>query len=137
MTQFALPVQQAIYNRLTTASISANVYDDAPDLPAGMPFDKFPYITIGEDTYLPFSDDTDIGGNVTIYLHIWSRYAGKQETKEIMQEIDLALNRQSATLVAAGYRFTDCIFEYGSVSDNNDGETRHGILRYRITIYKE
>jgi hypothetical protein len=137
MSQFATPLQQAIYSRLTAASISATIYDDVPDLPAGMPLANFPYVAIGEDTFLPWSTDDTIGNNATIYLHVWSRYAGKKEVKIIMGEIDVALNRQSAALSATGYRFIDCLPEYASVRDTNDGETRHGILRYRVTIQKE
>jgi hypothetical protein len=137
MTTFALPLQTAIYNRLTTVGLSANVYDDAPDLPAGMPLDSFPYVTIGEDTFVPWDTDDQLGTNATIYLHVWSRYAGKRECKLIMQEIDDALNRQSAELSASGYRFIDCLLEYANVIDGTDGETRHGIIRYRVTIQKE
>jgi len=137
MTVFASPLQQAVFNRLTSVGISANVYDDAPDLPAGMPYDSFPYVTIGEDTILPWSADDFVGADATIYIHIWSRYAGKKEIKEIMAEIDDALNRQSASLSASGFRFVDCLFEFASIGDRSDGETRHGVLRYRVTITKE
>lgn len=137
MTVFALPLQQAVFNRLTTAGISANVFDDTPDLPAGMPNDSFPYITIGEDTFTPWDTDDRRGVYATIYLHVWSRYQGKKEVKEIMQEIDNALNRQASTLSAVGYSFLDCLLEYSNISDNTDGETRHGIIRYRVTIQKD
>ena len=137
MTTFALPLQTAIYSLLTTAGLSATVFDDVPDLPAGMPTSSFPYIVIGEDSFVPWDTDDRRGVRASLYLHIWSRYNGKLEVKTIMQEIDDALNRQASSLSAAGYSFIDCTLEYANVIDHSDGETRHGVLRYRVTMQKD
>lgn len=137
MTQFAIPLQEAVYTLLTNSALSANVFDDVPDLPAGMPHDSFPYIVLGDDTFLPDDADDILGTDATIYLHIWSRYEGSKEVKEIMSEIDVVLNRQEPSLIASGFKFVNCLLEYSSISTNNDGETRHGIIRYRVTIHKE
>lgn len=137
MTTFALPLQTAIYNRLTTGSISANVFDSTPNLPAGMPFDSFPYVTIGEDHFTPNDTDDKRGVRASVYLHIWSRYDGKKECKEIMKEIDDLLNRQAGSLSATGYRFIDVILEFSNIIDETDGETVHGVLRYRATIRED
>ena len=137
MTIFATPLQQAVFNRLTAGPISANVFDSTPNLPAGMPFDSFPYVAIGEDQFLPWDTDDRRGTRSTIYLHIWSRYNGKKETKEIMGEIDDLLNRQAASLSATGFSFIDCLLEFANIIDETDGETVHGVLRYRVTIQKD
>lgn len=145
MSQFLNPVQQALFTRLSgnvVASVNGSpavipVYDDVPDLPAKMPSVNFPYIVIGEDYGVPWDTDSVIGNEVVITLHTWSRADGKKELKSIMGAIDLLLHRQPATLSAAGYNFVDCFFEFAQVLDQNDGKTRQGICRYRITLEKE
>ncbi len=137
MSTFDLPVQQALYTRLAAQVSSATVYDDVPGLPEGMPNDKFPYIAIGEDFTGPWDTDDTLGSQVSATLHIWSRYEGKKETKEIMQEIYTALHRQAANLSATGYRFVDCLFDFSDIIDENDGNTRHGVCRYIITVEQE
>lgn len=136
MSIFATPVQSALYARLS-AVLSTTVYDDVPDLPAKLPDSEFPYVVIGEDLLSPWDTDDTLGGSVLATLHVWSRYSGKKELKEIMDAIYDALNRQADNLSASGFRFVDCIFEFAQVLDQSDGKTRQGICRYRITIEKE
>jgi hypothetical protein len=136
MSIFATPIQSAVYNRLS-AELSTTVYDDVPDLPAKLPDENFPYIVIGEDLLSTWDTDDTLGGSVLTTLHVWSRYNGKKELKEIMAAIYTALNRQAPALSASGFRFVDCLFEFAQILDQSDGKTRQGICRYRITIEKE
>lgn len=136
MSTFLLPVQTAIYTRLNS-ELSTNIFDDVEGLPEGKPDEDFPYIVVGEDTSLAWDTDDTLGATVTVTLHVWSRYEGKKEVKEIMQSIYDALNRQSSNLSASGYRFVDCLFEFSDVIDENDGATRHGVCRYLVTVEKE
>ena len=137
MSQFLTPVQQAVYTRLAAQISSATVYDDVPDMTEGLPAADFPYIVIGNDTEVAWDTDDTLGGNCTITLHAFSQYQGKKEAKEIMAAIDVALHRQAVNLSATGFRFVDCLREYSEVFDEDDGATRHGVCRYRITIEKE
>lgn len=136
MSEFSLPVQTAIYNRLS-AELATNIYDDVPDLPEGMPEDDFPYIVIGDDTHQAWDRDDTVGARVTVTLHVYSRYSGMLQIKTIVQNIYTALNRQSANLSASGYNFVDCLFEYSDFRELRDGKTRHAVCRYRILIEKE
>lgn len=126
---FATVAQQAIFTALS-GHISAAVYDDAPDLPAGMPSEAFPYVVIGDDTVEPWDTDDTLGAEVTVTLHIWSRGAGMKQAKAIAGEIYTILHR--ASLSASGYRFTDCLHETDLFL--REAHMRHGVARYRLTI---
>jgi len=137
MSAFLSPVQLAIYNRLVVELSSINIFDDVPGLPEGKPEEDFPYIVIGDDTAAPWDTDDVLGSHVFATLHIWSRYEGKKEVKEIMADCYDALNRQASNLVAAGFRFSDCLLDFADVFDENDGVTRHGVCRFKLTVEKE
>ena len=137
MSVFLTPIQTAVYNRLVSQISSAQIFDDVPGLPEGKPDTDFPYIVIGEDTAAPNDTDDTLGSHLFITLHVWSRYEGKKEAKAIMADLYNALNRQASNLVAVGFRFTDCLFDFAEVFDENDGATRHGVCRYKLTVEKE
>jgi hypothetical protein len=137
MSQLLTPVQTAVYTRLTAEISSATIYDDVPGLAEGQPTANFPFVVIGQDYVTAWDDDDQLGGNVFVQLHVWSRYQGKAEAKAIMADIDVALNRQHANLSATGYVFLDCLLDYSSIFDESDGVTRHGVCRYRLTVQKE
>lgn len=119
-----LDLQKAIYDALTTAlSGVAGVYDRPPSGVA------FPYVLIGDDTG---RDDgaTEVDlADLTLTLHIFSRYRGRKEVKEIRGLIYNALHQQSLpldtwSLVTLRQDFTDTYTE-------GDGLTEHGVVRYR------
>ena len=136
MSEFSNPLQVAVFNRLEAALPSRRIYDDPPNQPDGMPENLFPYVTIGHDTITPFDTDGSIGASATITLHVWSRKNGKKQAKQILGELYSALNRQAVSLSAAGYHFVDSLFEFSEVLEEVDGKTRHGIIRFRITMEK-
>ena len=137
MSEFLNPVQSAIFTRLSAQVTSATIYDDVPDLPEGKPDENYPYVVIGEDVANPWDTDNSTGNEIRVNLHVFSYYQGKKQTKTILGEIYTALHRQAANLSATGYTFTDCLFDFAEVNDNDDGAIRHGVCRYRVTIEKE
>lgn len=141
MSRFLTPVQQAIYTRLNSVVVplgtATAIYDDVPSLPEGMPDADFPYIVIGDTAISEWDTDDVLGASVIATIHVWSRYRGLKETKLIMSQIDTALHRASVIMIAAGYRFVDCLHESSSVFTDPDGITRHGICRYHITVEQE
>lgn len=137
MSEFLNPVQAAIFTRLSAAVSSAAIYDDVPDMRDGQPDDLYPYVVIGEDVSTAWDTDNSTGSTVLITLHVFSRYQGKKQAKTIMAEIYTALHRQAANLSATGYDFIDCLLDFSQVLDEDDGATRHGVCRYRVTIEKE
>jgi hypothetical protein len=137
VSEFLNPLQLAVYNRLVAQLPTINIYDDSPGQPDGKPAVNFPYIVLGDDTGVPWDTDDVLGTEATITLHVWSRYRGKKECKTLLGLIYTALHRQAANLSATGYTFVDCLFEFSTVMDQNDGITRHGVCRYRLLIEKE
>lgn len=125
-------VQQAIFDALTGAAAltallgdgAAGVYDDVPENAT------FPYVTIGETFLSPFDTKTEIGVEHVVVLHIWSRYEGAKECKQIMTAIYDALNR--AALSVSGQTVVDSRFTFAQTMRDPDGETRHGIQRFTV-----
>lgn len=136
MSEFSVPLQQAVYNRLVAALPGYRIYDDPPNQPDGIADADFPYITVGEDTVQAWDTDGSLGANCTVVLHVWSRKNGKKEAKTILGLLYTALNRQAANLTAAGYTFIDALHESSEVVEEVDGKTRHGIIRFRLTMEK-
>lgn len=131
MADFANVAQQIIFDALD-GNITGGLYDDAPYLPEGAPREDFPYTVLGDDTLVAWDTDDTIGTDVTVTLHVWSRYGGSKECKTIMGEIYTLLHR--ATLTKSGYHVVDCLCEFQEVFTEADGETRHGVMRFRLTL---
>lgn len=129
MTAFALTVQKAIYDKLST-DLAVPVYDDVPQCSS-----SFPYVTIGEDSLTYNDTDTDRSVNVSITIHTWSRKRGRFEVKTIQSQIYDSLHY--ADLVQTGYNFV-IITEQDSTSLlDADGRTRHGVQTFNLIIEED
>jgi hypothetical protein len=127
--QFAL--QSAIYSALDvsaiTSTLSCGVYDEVVE------GNSYPFITLGEETAIDYSTNNLVGAETTINVHIWSRYKGSKETKEIMDKIHELLHDVSLTVT--GVNLINLRFEYSDIMRDPDGITRHGVMRFRaITL---
>jgi hypothetical protein len=126
------PLQVAIRSLLTNDSELMDkingVYDDVPKQA------KFPYVTIGEVTSIPFRTLSGFGEECTVTLHIWSRYKGIKEAAEILDH----LNRILADTVfdISGYEMVGCYYEFSETLRDPDGDTRHIPVRYRVQLSK-
>ena len=65
-------------------------------------------------------------------IHVWSRYRGKKEAKQIQGEIYDALTRQELTV--EDHDLVTIEFEYSDVVLDPDGQTRHGVQRFRAVV---
>jgi hypothetical protein len=125
-----LSLQTGMYNRLSNDTgllvKVKGVFDAVPE------DQEFPYITLGEDTASDWSTKTGRGEELTHTLHVWSRYDGKKEAKEIMALILQALEQP---LSLEGGFFVDVTkVELMEVFTDPDGITRHGVMRLRFNI---
>lgn len=128
------PLQQSIYSRLSTdidlmAKITG-VFDDVPD------GQVFPYVTLGEDTVTDWSTKTNYGEELTHTLHVWSRYKGKKEVKEIMSLILQSITSEPLAL-AGGFFVNMAQVEFMEVFTDPDGITKHGVMRFRFNITQQ
>lgn len=118
-------IQAAIFAKLNTA-LTVPVFDNVPQKTA------YPYVVIGDDTSVPFDTDDSLGTEATITIHVWSQYRGRKQVKEIMQQIYDALHRGNVAVSDALLIESQAEFEQTIVE--SDGLTRHGIIRFRLTI---
>lgn len=126
------PLQTAVYARLTAdatlMALVTKVGDNIPDEQA------YPYVVIGEETEVPEDTMGRTGRNLTITLHIWSRYPGMKEVKEIKSRLDDLLDRWSPTVT--GWNATELLFDFFDTLRDPDGITRHGVVSYRIHAHE-
>jgi hypothetical protein len=117
-------LQKAIFGRLAT--ISCPVHDAVPQS------SSFPYVTIGEDTATDWSSKTTNGQETTVTLHVWSRYNGYAEAKQIGGEV---IELMTVTpLVMTGFKADTAKLDMQEYFVDSDGVTRHGIIRFRLFI---
>lgn len=125
-----LQVQKAIYDTLSGDSTLSNliegVFDYVPERTS------FPYVTIGDDDFNESGGHTFDGVNASVTIHSWSRYRGRKEVKEIMARIYTLLHK--ASLTVTGYNLVFCIFDFAETIQDPDGETYHGVQRFRMFV---
>lgn len=99
------------------------LYEDAPQSA------PFPYLTIGQTTDRDWATGESKAGEHTVTLHVWSRVGGRQRTQEIMEHVRSALSRTPITI--AGIQKVQLQHEFSEARHDEDGETFHGIVRYK------
>ena len=129
MASSGFALQKALYMTLSSdtgvvaALGGARVYDDVPSRT------EFPYVTFGQSTARDWSTGTEPGREHTVTLHVWSRARGRKQTDEIMAAAEAALH--DAALVLDGHRLINLRHEFSDARREPDGETYHGVARYR------
>lgn len=122
-------LQKTIYSALTadaalTALLSGQkIYDDVPQ---GTPF---PYITLGESSVRDWSTGSEDGDEHVLTMHVWSRAKGRQQVHQIMDALHGTLD--DAELSLNGHTLINLRHELSEARREADGETYHGIVRYR------
>jgi len=117
-------IQAALFEQLST--LGYPVWDHVPQGSA------FPYIVIGEDTSNQWDTDDSVGTDATCTIHVWSRERGKREVKLIMDAIYERLHRSEFAIV--GGSLIECQGEFAESFLDPDGLTRHGVIRFRLTV---
>ena len=129
MASASLALQQAIHAALTGSTTlvallgGAKVYDDVPQRTA------YPYVTIGQSIARDWSTASDAGHEHILTFHVWSDAAGRKAIHEIAAAVHAALHDQPLTL--SGHRLVNLRHEFSETRRDSDGETYHGITRYR------
>jgi hypothetical protein len=120
-----LQIQKAVYTALV-AALDVPVFDNVPQN------SPYPYVVVGDDTAVPWDTDDSLGTEATVTVHAWSQYRGRAEAKELLQQIYTALHRQDIAVENAVT--IESIAEFQQTIVESDGLTRHGIIRFRITV---
>jgi hypothetical protein len=122
-------LQTAIYSRLVS-ELSVPVYDAVPQAVDAGDNSAFPYVTVGDDSSTEFDTDTSIGFDTDCTIHVWSRYRGRREVKQIQKAIYDALHLHDLTVT--GYHTVMVLFQSADSFMDADGITRHGVSIFRI-----
>lgn len=129
-TTGAVAIQKAVYDALsadvTLAAKISGVFDFVPAPTV------FPYVSIGEATVTPFDSETFNGTDNDLYVHTWTQGAGRKLAKEIMDDIYRILH--NANLVITGFCAVLCRFTFMETMIDPDGQSYHGIQRFRLII---
>ncbi len=127
----AWELQKAVYQvliadgPLNTLLGAPNVFDDVPR------DSVFPYVTFGQSLERDWSTATEDGNEHIVTMHVWSRENGRREVFEVMKAVRDALHDQALALT--GYALINLRHEFSDARREPDGETYHGIVRYRAT----
>ena len=89
----------------------------------------FPYVTFGITSDRDWSTGSEPGSEHIVSLHVWSRAAGRHEAAAVLDAIAIALHDASPPLT--GYRLVNLRREFSEVRRDPDGETWHGLVRFR------
>ncbi len=122
-------LQSAIYQTLSnSAALTAalgglRIYDDPPQSA------PYPFITLGQSAIYDWSTGTEDGAEHLLTLHVWSRAGGKKQAYEILELIKSLLHDQALSL--DGQALVNLRYQFSETRQDPDGETYHGIARYR------
>lgn len=133
MGTHAFDLQKAIFSTLESASITdyggAAITGIFDDLPEGT---DYPYVVIGEDTAVDDSSKDKTIFEHTLTIHVWSQYRGRRDIKVIMEQVHDALHNVDISI--AGASLCNLRQEFQTTLLENDGITRHGVMRFRAVV---
>ena len=133
MALYSFELQKSLFSRLNGGSIVdendqaiTGVFDDVPEGTA------YPYVVIGEETAPNIGTKDKDMHEYTQTIHVWSQYRGMRDVKEIMEQIytllnDFAISVSGASAITLRHEFQTVLLE-------DDGITRHGIMRFRVVV---
>lgn len=130
----SVELQKAIFVKLSASTelsdiIGTRLLDHVPDN-----YDVFPFVTIGEDVLTNWDDDTQNGFDVSVTIHVWSRYPGRKETKEIQGIIYSQLHQQDLTITGYNHVLTNQTNQTTTLDP--DGKTYHGVQELNVLLHE-
>lgn len=108
---------------------AASIFDAVPEKAV------YPYVVIGDDTGRDWSTKDASGLEIDVTIHAWSRYRGRKEAKQILEQVHEALHEAALALtghVSVLMRFDD----FTTVFLDGDGLTRHGVSRFKALTHQ-
>jgi hypothetical protein len=125
-------VQEAVYGTLVSDATLVNLV-----VRIGDTIDQNtqpPYITIGESTAVPDDLLVETGSTETITIQVWMLSQKMRELKLIMERIYFLLHRKRVDI--DGVPVVACVCENSQTIREADGETRRGIMRFRVQTFQ-
>ena len=116
-------LQTAIFSALTAAPpIGAAVYDRVPENA------PYPQIEILGGMSRAWRFSAIWGEQITVEIHIWSRYDGYKEARNLLAAVRQRLDEQDLPMNGVG--LVDIQYLNEDLMLDVDNMTRHGILRF-------
>ena len=118
-------VYQALAGSLDLITLlgGVRVYEHAPQSA------PYPFITLGQSVIRDWSTGTEDSAEHNLTLHVWSRTGGKKQVLEIIEAIKDVLHDQPLPL--PDHHLINLRHEFSEARLDPDGDTFHGVLRYR------
>ena len=130
MALHSFPLQEAIFSRLngdsTLGDLITGVFDGVPDDTA------LPVVVIGPSTTSDDGSKTLDARDYIFNVDVFSDYRGMKEAKNILQRVYTLLHEVDVSV--SGANLIDLRCEFSSEVLENDGVTRHGVMRFRAFI---
>ena len=130
MAYHGFALQEALYSRLnedsTLGALVTGVFDAVPDDTA------LPIAVIGPSTSTDDATKTLDARDYVFNVDVWSNYRGMKETKNIVKQVYSLLHDSALTVAGASMVNLRCEFTTELREDN--GVTRHGVMRFRAFI---
>lgn len=132
-----LDVQRGVYEVLGAdqdlisilAAGADGIYDHVPQN------SDFPYVVLGEARAAAFDSMDSSGMDQVISLRVFSRYKGMKEVKDAMSAIYAALH--DTDIQIDNHSLVLLRFEAGETRLEGDGQTRQGVMRFRIVTEEQ
>lgn len=127
MASAGAALQTAIYSVLTAAPpIGAAVYDKVPENAA------YPQIELAGNMSRAWRFTKVWGEQVTVEIHVWSRYDGYKEARLLLDAVRSRLDEQD--LPMNGALLVDIQYLNEDLMLDADNMTRHGIVRFNAFV---
>lgn len=130
MSLHSFALQEKIYSTLnddgTLGGLITGVFDSVPD------GTSLPVVVIGQQSSSDNGSKTLDGRDYLFNIDVFSDYRGMKELKNIQKEIYRLLHESS--LSVSGASFVDCRCEFTQDILEDDGITRHGVMRFRAFV---
>lgn len=94
---------------------------------------KFPIVTIGECYVNDYSTDSFNGEDISQEIHVWSKYRGRKECKELMSLVLEVIFNELKEL-EDGFEIDIIQREGLEVYNDPDVDVQHGVIKIRLMI---
>ena len=130
MALHSFALQERIYSTLNADSTLGGLVNGIFDsLPEGQ---TLPVVIIGAQSTSDNGSKNLDGRDYIFNVDVYSDYRGMKEIKNIQKEIYRLLHESS--LSVSGASFVDCRCEFTTDILEDDGITRHGVMRFRAFV---
>src|SRR5262245_33212305 len=105
------------------------IYDRPPEA-TGFPLTGFPFITLGQSALRDWSTGAEDSVDQRLTVHVWSPFGGKKHMQDIIKAVRTSL---SDWPLAAGRDRVTLNHEFSEARLDPEGDSFHGVVRYRAT----